>query len=172
MAAVAAVVTMVPDFSKSVGDNGRAREQWVYFPGLSASSDCDAPAVIYTAENPFDEDMVILTALAVIETLDAQDADLDVGLGDAAAGTNAGAEVFDSIVNTAAGVFEGTIAQAVAGTGAKAIWKAPGTATDSYLCVTQNGDVDASALKWNLLVKVIPYKDLIGGSALAAITVA
>ena len=165
-------MAMVCNVQKSVGENGACREYWLRFPGLSAASDCDAAAVLYYIENPFHEDLVVLTALAVITTLDANDGDIDVGLADDAAGTNIGAEIFDSIVNTAAGIFEGTIPQAVAGTGAKPIWKAKGTATDAFLCVYQNADADVAALRWNLYIKVIPYADLIGGDTLDAITVA
>jgi hypothetical protein len=159
-----AEVELTYDTTKSVDSSGACREFWMRFPGLTAAADCDAPSVIYYLENPFYEDMVVLTALAVITTLDAQDADIDVGLADDAAGTDTlslTAAIFDSIVNTAAGVFEGTIPQAVAGTGSKVIWKANGTTTGAFLSILQNGDVDASALRWTLLLKVIPYKDLI-----------
>jgi len=153
---------MTCDVSRMADSTGGCREFWLRFPGLRGNSDAGTAADdIYYKENPYHEDLVILSALAVIITVDAQDADIDVGLADDAAGTNAGAEVFDSIVNSAAGVFEGTIPQAVAGTGAKAIWKANGTSTDAFLCVIQQGDVDASALRWNLFLKVIPYNDLI-----------
>ena len=165
-------MAMEINLQKSVGENGACREYWLRFPGLSGASACDAPAVIYYIQNPFYEDLVILTALAVITTLDAQDGDIDVGLADDAAGTNVGVELFDSIVNTAVGVFEGTIPQAIAGTGAKGIWKANGHATDAFICITQNGAVDASALRWNLFIKVIPYADLIGGDTLTALVVA
>lgn len=173
MADVSAALEMTFDASKSSDQAGAAREFWMRFPGLRAASDCDNAAVIYYLENPYSKDLVILSALAVITTLDAQDGDIDVGLADDAEGTNVGAEVFDSIVNTAAGVFEGTIPQAVAGTGAKCIWKAKGNSTDAFLVVYQNGDADVSALRWNLLVKVIPYEDLLNDNIeLGAITVA
>jgi len=154
---------MTFDTSKSSDQAGACREFWMRFPGLRGASDQDAGGndVIYYLENPYQKDLVVLTALAVITALDAQDGDIDVGLMDGAAGTNLGAEIFDSIVNSAAGVFEGTVAQAVAGTGAKCIWKAKGNATDAFIGIVQNGDVDASDLRWNLLLKVIPYDDLI-----------
>jgi hypothetical protein len=153
---------MTLDVSKTADSTGGCREFWLRFPGLRGNSDAGTAADdLYYKENPYSEDLVVLDALAVITTLDAQDADIDVGLADDAAGTNAGAEIFDSIVNSAAGVFEGTVAQAAAGTGAKCIWKAKGTTTDAFLCVIQQGDVDASSLRWNLLLKVIPYKDLV-----------
>lgn len=174
MADVSAAIEMTFDSSKGSDSQGGCREFWMRFPGLRAASDNDATgAVLYYLENPYGEDLVILTALAVITTLDAQDGDIDVGLADDAAGTNQGAEIFDSLVNTATGVFEGTIPQAVAGTGAKCIWKAKGSSTDAYLSVYQNADADVSALRWTLLVKVIPYKDLINANIdLGAITVA
>lgn len=156
----AAITTF--SLKQSTLTGGACREYWLRIPGLSASSDMDAGGLIYYLENPFYMDMVVLNALAVITTLDAQDGDIDVGLGDDAAGTSAGAEIFDSLVNTAAGIFEGTIVQAIAGTGAKCIWKAKGTSTDSFLCIVQNTDADVSALRWNLFLKVIPYEDLTG----------
>ncbi|KKN03071.1 hypothetical protein LCGC14_1111270 [marine sediment metagenome] len=142
-------------------DNGACREFWIKIPGLSAASDADAASPMYYLLNPFAQDMVVLNALAVITTIDAQDGDIDVGLGDSAAGANDGAEIIDSLVNTATGVFECTNIQALAGA-SKAIWKKSGTATDSYLCIAQNADADVSALRWNLLLKLIPYEDLIG----------
>jgi hypothetical protein len=169
---------MTFDASVSSDQAGACREFWMRFPGLRGASDQDAGGndVLYYIENPYSEDLVVLDALCVIETLDAQDGDIDVGLEDDAAGTDSlttGAIIFDSIVNTAVGVFEGTIPQALAGTGAKYIWKAKGSATQAFLTVTQNGDVDAAALRWTLLVKVIPYKDLLNSSIeLGAITVA
>lgn len=163
------------DTSVNCDQAGACREYWLKFPGLRGASDQDSGGndVIYYFENPFYEDLVILDALAVITTLDAQDGDIDVGLADDATGTNVGAEIFDSIVNSAAGVFEGTVAQDVAGTGAKCIWKAKGSTTDSFIDIVQNGDVNCSDLRWNLLIKVIPYKDLINTSVdVGAIAVA
>lgn len=151
------------DTTKNADSTGACREFWMRFPGLRGASDQDAGGVdiIYYYENPKYRDLVILDALAVITALDAQDGDIDVGLMDDAIGTSIGAEIFDSIVNSAAGVFEGTVAQAIAGTGAKGIWKAKGSATDSFIGVIQNADVDAADLRWSLLVKVIPYDDLL-----------
>lgn len=148
---------------------GACREYWLRIPGLSAGSDQDSAGVIYYLENPFKMDLVIVHALAVITTLDAQDGDIDVGLADDAAGTNVGVEIFDSIVNTAAGVFEGLGTQAIAGTCARPIWKKPGTSTDSFLSIVQNGDADVSALRWHLFLKVIPYDDLIGDEGTQAV---
>jgi len=159
-------LAMQLDVSSGADSTGACREFWLKFPGLRGASDQDAGGNddIYYFENPYSEDLVILDALAVITTLDAEDGDIDVGLADDATGTNVGAEIFDSIVNTAVGVFEGTVAQAIAGTGAKCIWKAKGSTTDSFIDIVQNGDVDASSLRWNLLIKVIPHKDLLNSA--------
>jgi hypothetical protein len=46
-------------------------------------------------------DVVITEALINITALDAQDADMDIGLADDAAGTNSGVEICDSLVNSA-----------------------------------------------------------------------
>lgn len=174
MAAPSVPIKLTYDTTFSCDQAGGCREFWMRFPGLRAASDADSPGgLLYYLENPIGEDLVILTALAVITTVDAQDGDIDVGLCDDADGTSIGAEIFDSIVNTAAGVFEGTIPQAVAGTGAKPIWKVSGTSTDSYLGIYQRGDDDVSSLRWNLLLKVIPYNDMINSNVeLGALTVA
>ena len=162
------------DSKVSTLDNGAAREFWIRIPGLSAASDQDSGGNddLYYLLNPFPEDMVILNALAVVTTLDANDGNLDVGLANDAEGTSVGAEIIDSLDNSAAGVYECTVVQAPAG-GAKAIWRVAGTATDSYLVITQNTDADASDLRWHLLLKLIPYADLIGDEGTqAAVTVA
>lgn len=160
MAKPSAAVAMEVDWS-SMGDvRGALREFWIKIPGLSAASDCDSASVIYYLQNPYPVDMVILEALCVITTLDAQDGDIDVGLADDADGTNAGVELFDSIVNTATGVFAGMPARAIAGTGLRPTWKASGSSTDSYITVTQNGDADVSALRWTLMLKLLPLGDI------------
>jgi len=173
MASPSSAIELTFDTTKSADQAGACREFWMRFPGLRAASDCDSASIIYYMENPYGKDLVVLDALAVITTVDAQDGDIDVGLADNATGSNIGAEIFDSIVNTNAGVFEGTVVQAVAGTGAKCIWKAKGTSTDAFVCVKQNADADVSDLRWNLLLKVIPYDDLLNDDVeLGAITVA
>jgi len=161
------------DIKRSTFSNGAIREYWLRIPGLSGASDCDSVDLpIYYLLNPFQMDLVVMDALAVITTLDANDADIDVGLGDDAAGTNNGAEIIDSLVNSAAGVLEVMTVNAITGV-SRPIWKKPGTSTDSYLIVNQKGDVDASQLRWNLFLKVIPYEDLIGNEGdQAAVTVA
>ncbi len=154
---------------------GAAREFWIGLRGLSAASDQDSGGNddLYYILNPFNQDMVVLNALAVITTLDAQDGDIDCGLADDDEGTNVGAEIINSLVNTATGVLECTIAQAIAGTGAKAIWRKPGTSTDSYVVITQNTDADVSDLRWHLFLKLMPYEDLIGDEGTqAAVSVA
>lgn len=143
-------------------DTGACREFWIRIPGLSGASDQDSGGNddLYYLLNPFAQDMVILNALAVVTTL-GTDGDIDVGLADDAEGTNVGCEVIDSLVHSAAAVHECTAVNSVVG-GSKAIWRKSGTSTDSYLVVTQNTDADASALRWHLLLKLIPYEDLIG----------
>jgi hypothetical protein len=173
MADVSAAIEMTYDTSKQADQAGACRDFWMRFPGLRAASDNDsAGAVIYYLENPYQRDLVILQAIAVITTLDAQDGDIDVGLADDATGTNVGAEVIDSLVNTAVGALECMATQAVTGV-ARPIWKAKDNSTDAFLVVYQNADADASDLRWTLLLRVIPYEDMINSSVeLGAITVA
>jgi hypothetical protein len=156
-------VEMTVDFTKTT-DGSACRDFWMRFPGLSAASDCDTASLLYYCENPYCEDLVILEALVTITTEDAQDGDIDIGLCDDSAGTDASDTsecICDSMVNSAAGVFAVLGPNALACTQGRYIWKAKGTSTDSYLSVTQNADVDASALRWNLALRVMPYKDLI-----------
>jgi len=151
------------DIKRSTLTGGACREYWLRIPGLSGASACTSLALpIYYLLNPFQMDLVIMQALVVITTLDANDGDIDIGLGDDAAGTSDGAEICDSMVNTAAGVFEVLAPNAVACTTSRPIWKKPGTSTDSYLIVAQNADADLEALQWHLFLKVLPYEDLIG----------
>ncbi len=158
---------MTFDTSQSVDSGGACRSFWMKFPGLRGAADCDAASVMYYKENPYSEDLVVMRALAVITTLDAQDGDIDVGFADDAAGTDTlslTAIIFDSLVNTAAGVFEGMGTQAVAGTCARPVWKAKGTSTGAFLSIIQNADADLGALRWTLVLEVIPYKDLINSN--------
>ncbi len=156
---------------------GALREFWVGIRGLSAPSDQDSGGNdhFYYLLNPFKQDMVIMNALSVITTIDANDGDIDVGLADDALGTNSGAEVIDSLEHDVVGIYEGTVAQAIACTGAKAIWRKEGTSTDSYLTWVQASDADVSALRWHLFLQLIPYEDMAGygdEGLQAAVTVA
>jgi hypothetical protein len=155
-------LAMVADFQKQFDQAGAARDFWMRFPGLGAASDCDAASLLYYCENPFYEDLIILEALIIITTLDAQDGDIDVGLADDKIGTDASDTsecICDSMVNTAVGVFAVLGPNALACTQGRNIWKAKGTSTDSFLTVTQNTDADVAALKWDLMLRVMPYKD-------------
>ena len=151
---------------------GACREFWVRIPGLKAGSACTTTDVPYLyLLNPFAMDLVVLTALTVITTASGNAVELDIGLGNDAAGGSNAKEIFDTLSDTGAGVFEGTVAQLITG-GAKCIWRKSGTSTDSYLIVQQGANADGSALRFNLFLKVIPYDDLIGREGeQAAITV-
>ena len=162
-----------PILKRDTFAGGCLREYWLRIPGLSGASDNDSTdQPIYYLLNPYGMDLVVLDALAVITTASGGVAEINVGLGNDAAGTSAAAEIFDTLTDSAAGVLEGTVAQVITG-GAKCIWRKSGTATDSYLIVVQGADADASAMRWNLYLKVIPYDDMIGDEGTqAAIVVA
>jgi len=168
---MAAITTY--DQARGSFSGGCLREWWMKIPGLSGASDNDTTDMpIYYLLNPYNQDLVIVDALAVITTASGNVAEINVGLGDDAAGTSAAAEVFDTLTDSATGVLEGTVAQVITG-GSKCIWRKSGTSTDSYLIVVQGADVDASALRWNLFLKVTPYDDMIGREGeQAAVTVA
>lgn len=166
---------MTYDVSRSADSTGACRDFWMRFPGLRAASDCDAGSNldIYYLENPYGMDLVVLEALVVITTVDAHDGDIDIGLADDATGTNVGIEIADSLVNTAAGVFAVLTPEALACTTERCIWKAKGSSTDAFLTVTQNGDADVADLRWTLLLRVVPYEDLLNsGVELGVIAVA
>ena len=160
---IAAITTY--DDKVSATTTGAVREFWIRIPGLSAAAAATSAGNLpmYYLLNPFNQDMVVFNALLVVTTVDATgDAVISVGLGNDATGASLGAEILSSFPNDATGVYEGTVAQAIACTGSKCIWKKPGTSTDSYLVVGQDGNLDATALRWHLLLKLIPYEDLIG----------
>jgi len=168
---------MTWDSSKSVDQAGACREFWMRFPGLRGSSDMDSAGPIYYKENPMSEDLVIKEVLLVVQTASGNVAtDIDIGLADDKAGSNVGVEICDGLVaatlNTA-GVKRLLGPLVLATPPTACIWKAKGSSTDAFLTVMQRGDVDASALRATLLVKVIPYKDLINTDIeLGALTVA
>jgi len=160
-------IEMTFDPSRTADGSGACREFWMRFPGLSGAADCDAASVIYYKENPYSKDLVVLSVIAVITTLDAQDGDIDVGFADDSAGTASLSNtnvLIDSLVNTAVGVLYCGSPQALAATTTAEIWKAKGSSTDSFLSIIQNTDADVSALRWTLLLKVIPYEDLINSN--------
>jgi hypothetical protein len=146
------------------GSVGAVRERWVKITksdktALSFAADCDAASVVYYIENPFGQDMAIADSIVNITTL-GTDADADIGLADDAAGTNKGVEIADSLVNATAGVYKHGLGGAIAGTVLLPVWKTKGSATDSFITITQNADADASATRWELLLKLIPTVDL------------
>lgn len=175
MAAIPEELQMKFDSSKGADSTGACREFWMRFPGLRAASDCDSASLIYYLENPYSEDLAVLASIAAIETLDAQDGDIDVGLIDDAIGTASLSHsnvLIDSLVNTAAVVLYTGSPQALAATTTLYVWKAKGSSTDAFLGIIQNTDADVSALRWTLLLKVIPYKDLLNANIeLGAITI-
>lgn len=156
---------MIFDVTRSADATGATRDFWMRFPGLRGASDQDAGGNddIYYLENPLARDLVVLQALAVITTASGNDGDIDIGLADDATGTNVGKEICDSLVDSSAGVLELMPTQAITGV-SRPTWKAKGTSTDAFLTITQNADADASALRWTLMLRVVPYNDLINSN--------
>jgi len=124
--------------------------------GLAAAA---SPTVDDVVLNPFGFDVVIVKAIAVINTEDAQDGDIDIGLADDAAGANVGAEIVDSLVNSAKGALDCLAAQAVTGTPLP-IWRKSGTGTDSYIASIQRADANAADLDFDLVLLCIPLEDM------------
>ncbi len=177
MASPSVPIQMTFDTSKTADSTGATRSFWMRFPGLRGASDVDAAAICYYRENPYGEDLVVIGGLAIVTTASGNVAtDMDIGLGDNAAGSNLGAEIADGMVaatlNTA-GVKRLMAPLVLATPPAAPIWKAKGTSTDAFLGIIQRGDVDASALRWTLCLHVVPYVDLINSNIeLGALTVA
>jgi len=163
---MAAPATQVyPDFKTSVGEGGALREFWIKIKGCIGSAAADK-GVQNVVQNPLDMDLVILEAIINVTTESGDvAADYNIGLGDSVAGATNGDELADGMVaatlNTK-GIKELGIVHAIAAPPVKPIWKAALAATtaDSWLVCDQDGDVDASALRFDLYVKVIPYVDL------------
>lgn len=133
---------------------------WHRFSGLGGLSAAAAETVVNYIVNPFGEDVYILDALMHIRTVDAQDADLDIGIADDAAGTNADDSLFDSPANSALGILAGLAVHAIAGR-ALPKWAKAGAAADSYITTQQNGNVDASSLVYDLYLLIVRAKDLV-----------
>jgi hypothetical protein len=127
----------------------------VTLPGCVGLASASSETVANYCESPFGEDVVILEAYMDITTVDAQDADLDIGVADDAIGTSAEDNIFDSPANDTATVLRGLIVAGVAGV-ACPIWKAKGAATNSFITTQQNGNVDSAALVYNLILVVAP----------------
>lgn len=158
--ATALTVTQV-DYANS---SGACREFWLKVEGLSALAAAASPTVVNTIENPMYEDLCIIEGELYVKTASGNViTNLDIGLADDEDGTNIGAELADGLVAAtlnATGVKELGIVHAIATPPVQPIWKAKGSSADSFLATIQNGNVDASALVANLLVKVIPVKDM------------
>jgi hypothetical protein len=157
-----ALTVLTPNM-QTFGEGGAVPEFYIKIEGIIG--DATGGLVLHTILNPFGEDLVITKGLLVVTTASGNVAtDLDIGLGDNAAGLNNGAELCDGAVaatlNTA-GVKDLSVVHAIAAPPAVTIWKAAGSSTDSYMCIDQNGSVDASALRATLCLKCAKYKDLV-----------
>jgi hypothetical protein len=123
--------------------------------GLVGLSSAASETVANYIESPFGEDVVITEAYLRVTALDAQDADMDIGLADDAAGTSADDTIFDSPANDALAVLRGLVVAGVAGV-ATPIWRKKGYATDSFITAQQNGNADASTLTYDLILVCSP----------------
>jgi hypothetical protein len=156
------VQVIKPNVTKQ-GGVGACREYWFKIGPLSAAADNDAAdSPIYVIENPYAVDLVITQALINITTLSANAVDIDIGLADNAASLNKGAEIQDGMISTTAGVLNSLImtGDPTASATFLLIWKAQGSTTDSFIDITQKGDVDGSAIVWWLLLKCVPRQDM------------
>ncbi len=132
---------------------------WVRIKGMGGLSAAASETVVNYIVNPFNEDVYILRGLAHIRTEDAQDADIDLGIADDAAGTSNDDSLSTSLVNSAKGLQR--LMAALDGVGVAAVkWAKSGTATDSYIVAQQNGNADASSLVYDLYLEIIFAKDL------------
>lgn len=129
-------------------------------PGLAAAG------VSAYFENPFDVDAMVEDVIVEITTLEAGDEDIDIGFADAAAGTNHGTDLIDSLVNTSAWAFSRNdiveevnrstpVVTHAAGATPCGTLKAKGATTDSFFCAYQNGTNGVSTLVYSLYVRLI-----------------
>jgi hypothetical protein len=144
--------------TKQFSQGGAIPKEAVVLKGYVGLAAAASETVANYTESPFGEDMVVLEAYMVVTTVDSTgSADFDIGIADTATGTSNDDSLFDAITTySTAGVYQGLVAQAVTG-GARPIWKAKGTATDSFIVAQQNGNVDASSLVYNIVLVVAPY---------------
>lgn len=159
--------TIVPTFKESVDGSGACREFWIKMEGLVGLAAAASATVVNVAENPFDQDLLIIQALIKVNTASgAVDTNMDIGLGDDEDGSSAATELATDLEDEELNVVQTVELMAprvINATPIRPVWKAPNAdhdAADSWLVTTQNGNIDASALVCNLLVKVIPVKDL------------
>jgi len=148
----------------SMGNTGALREFWIKVEGFGGLSSPGSATVVNSVENPVYEDLAIIKAELYVKTGSGSVAtDLDIGLADDADGSNIGAELADGLESAtldAEGVKELGIVRAIDDPPVQPIWKAKGNSTDSFISTIQKGDVDASALVANLLLKCVPVVDM------------
>ena len=161
------MATEVKAVFKGEADSNGIRAFWMMLPGYGGLSAAASETVVNYTENPLYEDLLLLDWYMAIYEEDAQDADLDIGIANDAAGTAADDTIFDSPVNTAETVLDGKPTGALNGTVSRPIWKAKGSSTDSFITSQQNGNVDAADLKFNLVLHVAYLKDFSNGNSVA-----
>jgi len=157
-----AITALTPTFQQSVDGSGAVRDFWIKVKGIIG--DATGGLVIHTIENPYFQDLLIKRCILYVSTASGNVAtDLDIGLGDDTAGTSNGAEIVDGAVaatlNTT-GFKDCGIVHAIATPPVIPIWKAHDNSTDAFICIDQNGSVDASALRATLLINVVPVGDV------------
>jgi hypothetical protein len=159
------MATALANANKSFDSTGACRDFWIKITkpdGTPLSIGTGATTVIWGVENPFYEDLAILEALLNITTEDDDDIDMDIGLSDDATGTNKGSEICDSAINTAACVTRLTDpGDRTDGTVVAPLWLAKGTSTDAFITFYQTGASTHAVLRFNLLLRVMPKKDLL-----------
>lgn len=109
--------------------------------------------------NPFSEDMVILEAYVSVTTVDGSAGTLDVGLDNDIVGDSSDVSIFNEQLLSSLGVYEGLTANAVVSGTVRPIWKAPGSATDSYVIVEAGSTAGDAAAVFHVILIIAREAD-------------
>jgi len=154
------MATKTAFYPRFYSQQGAIATQVVKVDGLTGHA--TGATVIDIMESPFNVDMLILEAYVCITTVDANDADLDIGFADRESGLNYGEEIGANVAHDTAGVLQ-LLQWTPAVTGVSPpIWKAPNsdrTATDSWIATYGNNSADSSDLVYNLILVLAKESD-------------
>lgn len=131
------------------------------FPGYAVklvTCNNDVSGGTYTL-NPFSEDMVILEAYLSVTTVDGSSGTLDVGLDDDIVGDSSDTSVFNEQLLSSTGIYEGLPANAVVSGTVRPIWKAPGSALNSFIIVEAGSTAGDAAAVFHVLLVIAREAD-------------
>lgn len=150
-------IKIEPKVDKQFGQLGRLPQCAIAIEGCVGLA---APGEANVAENPFNEDVVIVGAYVDIKTPSGEaGTTYDIGLADDKDALNNGVEIATALTPAnVACVKEALAPRAVTGT-TRVIWKAPNAAhnaADSWIATEQKVSGNASALVFNIILICVP----------------